>query len=396
MAKSFSGNEADLTSLVRQAAESVYEQTQPYRYAVYLAETAHHEEEAVKLLERLENDPDPLERGWAHIELGSIAIVKDADYAKAAAEDRAALREFPRLMGAKVAGMNIEADLGHDAAATELADQCIASASDVKETIAPGRQRLIIPLCHERKGILTGDYVEFLQIMSIKPVNDLEWGQISRARRLGQIYTHDLDTADESTEELPKDIFNLYINARMALERGDPSALVLWNTLAKRDDDPAKQKAHEYMLRRSGTWLALAKARFGDLAGARALIAETPTDCRMCVDFRGRIAALESDSAAAEKWFEQAIALAPRLPQVYVDRGQARLGRSELGGALTDATQAATLSPHYADAWKLWGDVLATQGHAKEALAKYDEALKFAPNWKQLKEAREALAKQKS
>jgi hypothetical protein len=29
-------------------------------------------------------------------------------------------------------------------------------------------------------------------------------------------------------------------------------------------------------------------------------------------------------------------------------------------------------------------------------LAKYDEALKFAPNWKQLKEARQALAKQKS
>jgi hypothetical protein len=31
-----------------------------------------------------------------------------------------------------------------------------------------------------------------------------------------------------------------------------------------------------------------------------------------------------------------------------------------------------------------------------EALPKYDEALKFAPNQKQLKEAREAFAKQKS
>jgi hypothetical protein len=35
---------------------------------------------------------------------------------------------------------------------------------------------------------------------------------------------------------------------------------------------------------------------------------------------------------------------------------------------------------------KAWGDVL----------AKYDEALKYAPNWKQLKEARMAIAKQKS
>jgi hypothetical protein len=30
----------------------------------------------------------------------------------------------------------------------------------------------------------------------------------------------------------------------------------------------------------------------------------------------------------------------------------------------------------------------------KEALAKYGTALKYAPNWKQLKEARQALAKQ--
>jgi hypothetical protein len=41
--------------------------------------------------------------------------------------------------------------------------------------------------------------------------------------------------------------------------------------------------------------------------------------------------------------------------------------------------------------------VLAKQGgKPREALAKYDIALKYAPNWKQLKEAREALAKQKS
>jgi predicted negative regulator of RcsB-dependent stress response len=45
---------------------------------------------------------------------------------------------------------------------------------------------------------------------------------------------------------------------------------------------------------------------------------------------------------------------------------------------------------------KAWGDVLVKMGNPKEALAKYDEALKYAPNWKQLKEAREAAAKQKS
>jgi hypothetical protein len=40
--------------------------------------------------------------------------------------------------------------------------------------------------------------------------------------------------------------------------------------------------------------------------------------------------------------------------------------------------------------------VLVKQNDAKDALAKYDEALKYAPNWKQLKEAREAAAKLKT
>ena len=39
--------------------------------------------------------------------------------------------------------------------------------------------------------------------------------------------------------------------------------------------------------------------------------------------------------------------------------------------------------------------MLVKQGKTKETLAKYDEALKHTPNWKQLKEAREAVAKQK-
>ena len=37
--------------------------------------------------------------------------------------------------------------------------------------------------------------------------------------------------------------------------------------------------------------------------------------------------------------------------------------------------------------------MLVKQGETQEALVKYDEALKYAPNWKELKEAREASAK---
>jgi hypothetical protein len=49
-----------------------------------------------------------------------------------------------------------------------------------------------------------------------------------------------------------------------------------------------------------------------------------------------------------------------------------------------------------ADPLKGWANLLAKPCRGKEAPAKYDEALKFAPNWKQVHEAREAVTKQKS
>jgi hypothetical protein len=67
----------------------------------------------------------------------------------------------------------------------------------------------------------------------------------------------------------------------------------------------------------------------------------------------------------------------------------------DLAGAAAKLADANIRGPHWADPLKVWGDLLAKQAKTKDALAKYDEALKYAPNWKQLKEARNALAKQK-
>jgi len=69
---------------------------------------------------------------------------------------------------------------------------------------------------------------------------------------------------------------------------------------------------------------------------------------------------------------------------------------ADLSGAESKLKDANRRAPHWADPLKAWGDVLARQGKTKEALAKYDEALKYAPNWTQLKEARAKLAMQKS
>jgi tetratricopeptide (TPR) repeat protein len=77
-----------------------------------------------------------------------------------------------------------------------------------------------------------------------------------------------------------------------------------------------------------------------------------------------------------------------------LDRAIAKHG--DFAGAEAKLKDANQRGPHWADPLKAWGDILAKQGHAKKALAKYDEALEYAPNWKQLKEARKQLAKQKT
>jgi hypothetical protein len=52
--------------------------------------------------------------------------------------------------------------------------------------------------------------------------------------------------------------------------------------------------------------------------------------------------------------------------------------------------------PYFAGSAKCLGNVRVKRGRPVEALARYETALKFAPNWKQFKEAREAAAKQKA
>ncbi len=84
---------------------------------------------------------------------------------------------------------------------------------------------------------------------------------------------------------------------------------------------------------------------------------------------------------------------APDLPLAYYEWGQALVARGDLAGTTRELSLAHEKGPHFADALKAWGDVLVKQGHPEQALKKYDEALKYAPNWAALKQARDAAGK---
>jgi tetratricopeptide (TPR) repeat protein len=142
-------------------------------------------------------------------------------------------------------------------------------------------------------------------------------------------------------------------------------------------------------------WIAPAEESVGhpDKADAALKAGGTFVDCYR---FRADVLYDRGDWKGAQEWYAKSVELAPDLPAGYYSWGLALARHGDLAGAVAKLKDANQRGPHWADPLKAWGDILAKQGKIKDALVKYDEALKYAPNWKQLKEAREAVAKQKS
>src|SRR3954468_21428051 len=99
----FAGKEADLDSLVQQAAEHVYEVTQPYRYANYLDRNydprglEQRIAKATQIYRKLIAGDDPVERAWAWNGLGTIEFNFHGDNRQASYYYRRAMATVPEF-----------------------------------------------------------------------------------------------------------------------------------------------------------------------------------------------------------------------------------------------------------------------------------------------------------
>ncbi len=94
--------------------------------------------------------------------------------------------------------------------------------------------------------------------------------------------------------------------------------------------------------------------------------------------------------AAAQEAYRAAETAAPDLSFAYYREGLARLRHDDLTGAVRQLTRAQRLSPGWADPLKALGDASAARGQWVEALKYYDQALRLAPAWTELQNARTA------
>jgi tetratricopeptide (TPR) repeat protein len=174
-----------------------------------------------------------------------------------------------------------------------------------------------------------------------------------------------------------------------ALDRNDPAAAVapletFWDAWLK---DPSINST----FLDNGCLLGLAYGLTRRFAEAEAVFTRVGKWSR-CYALHGDVLEFHGDLPGAERVWAEGLSVGPDLPFVYLHRGLSAEKRGDTTSALADFAAANAQAPHFADPLKAWGDLLASQGNTTEALAKYDEALKYAPAWTQLQQARAAAA----
>ena len=393
-AATFTGGPEDLTKLTAQAAEYVYGRSQPVQYATYLYQVGRNND-AIAFVQgafpRARNDEErtQLANAWGNAYAGLFqpaAAVEKYRLGKSFAKPRS--QSWWKEWGNTV---------GSESALSEEAGWRDGRAMLQAVAAAPKRERPDL-LYLQNPAQDTWDLP--LQLASNVADAERNGGAGTQATldgpAIAEIYwtLHDPVQAERYIASSdPNDSTTkaqaLLLQGYAALDRGDAAGALtplraFWTAWLA---DPNLQYTYNYQ----GCFAGLAEGLTGRLKEAQTIFKRV--NWSVCDAFQGDVLAHAGDVAGAEKAWADSQKLKPDLPAVPLHRGLFELGRGELKAAETDVAFAAGKAPHWADPWKAWGDVLAREGRWKEALGKYDEALKYAPAWAELHRVRAVAAK---
>ena len=356
----FEGAQADVDKLIGKAAEAVYAQTQPYRFAVYL-QSSGRDAQARAAYTRIAQSGTSVDRPWALTGLASL-LLAEGDFQQAAKRAEEAMRLDPRLAAAYRVALVAEAQQNHLWAAYEIPLQAMQRLTGEDRTYfdPPLKEAL-------------GAYLEAAQEHGASTLSSE-----GRARFLlsPALQALDLVYAHEVTRGRAVIAHMNPAEAQGAVQLADIEVLAR----AELDDWAGLLALPQAYLGRQST-LALAHAMVGHLQTAKALIAATPLDCDNCVVTRGMVAAAAHDWADADRWFQLATHRAPQLPSPPSAWGQALMAKGDLDGAITKFRIAHSRGPDFADPLEFWGEALSAKRDYAGAAVKFAEADKHAPRW---------------
>jgi tetratricopeptide (TPR) repeat protein len=380
----FEGLEADVDTLIGQAAEAVYQQTQPYRYAVYLASSGRHSD-AMANFARLAQTGPPEDRAWAYAGLASM-LLQDGRVRDAVRMAETAIRLDPRLappypiLRDSLDGLSRRED---ELAWTRRERALLNSGRAVG--LPPSQTTNRIRLTQVTEAVDAGDYVRAVQLG--RALEQLNFEGRADAYRpdglvaVALVLDHDVDGFKTATAALPRQVVAIVRQRAVAMEADDD-----WATSARLDDgvtrDPAALRlSPEVWATQIHPDMATAYAHVGRFAEAETALLDSPPDCYNCLLAHGLVAALKGDWPAADRWYAEAARQAPSFPFAHTDWGRALLRKGDIDGAIAKLEEAHRRGPHFADPLELWGEALTRKGDYARAIAKFAEADKDAPRW---------------
>ncbi|MBV8682580.1 MAG: tetratricopeptide repeat protein [Caulobacteraceae bacterium] len=397
-AATFTGEGGDLQKLTQRAAEYVYGRSQPSHFAAYLNNQGRLDDEAAFLAEafpRAETDADRalLANIWGisysglskeKLDLASSKFRLSMSFSK----PRTPLwwRAWGNLVGSMSASQGEEA--GWRESRAMLAAAAAAPASEQPDLLYVANTAQLtwdlprLLAANLKDATLNGGAGTQMALdgPQIADVYALMHDPVRSAR-----YIATSDPADPITKaEI------LLLQGYASLDRGDPASAVA--PLEAFYREWLANNSVQYTYNDQPCFTALAYGLVGRLPEAEAIFKKIGPWSR-CDAFHGDVLAHAGDVAGAERAWAEGTRAAPDLAPTPLHRGLFELGRGDLAAAEADTSLAAAKAPHWADPWKAWGDVLAREGRWKEALAKYDEALKYAPAWVELHQARDVAAR---
>ena len=386
----FTGKETDLDTLLQKAAEEIYAETQPYRYAAFLNEMGRNAE-AMAALTKLTAEATPAERAWALSLLGDLYRFYNRN-GEALVTLREGVAADPTNAHAWDNLSNTEIELGHVEDARHHTQKALALYDNGSVAFDPARLAFIklqdqVFLAETLGDHLTAEAID----EKIRQMPDSGGSQILAAtdEAVESAFDHDLPRAHAILASLHPTGFNEHLNlwfesAGVAYLGED------WRTLAHLLDRGAvfrlapasfRPVLQSILSRVPISLLADAKAEQGDIAAARQLIAPTPVDCYDCVRMRGRIDTAAHNWAGAAFWFALAVREGPSLPGAFGDWGNMLLAKGDPNAAIDKFAAANAKGPRFADPLEGWGEALMRANRSDLALGKFEAANRFAPNW---------------
>jgi len=397
-ARTFAGGAADLEKLTNEAAEYVYGRSQPWLYAIYLVTSSRYQEVPDFMAGAFPRASDAerpnLANAWG------IALLSMGKAAEAAEKFRIAKdlsrpysetwwKGWTNLINPVLMSQGEEAAWRESVKYLHAVD---AAPSNQK----PGSRFLLTPAMN----------VWDLPLALKSSLADSAFNKGAGANNLpdgpaiAEAYAlmHDpanaarymaISDPDDPTTTSEADLLQAYA----ALERNDPTAAITPMEAfykAWLADTSLQTSALD-----APCFLAAAYGLSGRAADAEAVFKRTGSWSR-CYAFHGDVLAHSGDVAGAMRVWAGGLKIAPDLVPIYLHRGLFELSRGDLRAAQADFAAGHAKAPHYADPLKAWGDVLMRAGRWSDALAKYEEALKYAPAWVELRRAHDAAAKRSS